>query len=161
MKLKPVRYWPIALFLILGSISVVSLAPLDTFLSRQKNGWSLPVALSPDTQSSWFPDIAADTTGLVHAVWSTSISTGVGQAYDVVMYAAAQPAAQWPAGRDLVALPSKGAVTRPTILVDKQGIVHLTFRSYTVYYSHVPVQLIAPAALLEPRPISSIDKGYF
>jgi hypothetical protein len=127
----------------------------------QDQGWSKALPLSSDIQSSWFPDVAADATGRVHVVWSSDIGTGVGQAYDVVMYAAAQSGAQWPAPQDIVALPSKGAVTRPTVLVDDQGILHLTFRSYTVFYSHAPVQAVSPTALLPPRLISSFENGYF
>ena len=123
--------------------------------------WSAPEALSPSSQSSWFPDIFADTAGQVDVVWSTGISTGAGQAYDVVMYTAAQRGVLWSTPQDIVALPSKGAVTRPAILVDNLGLLHLTYRSYTVYYSHVPVQAVGPALFISPRQISTVDDAYF
>jgi len=142
--------------LIAVKIPAISLAGV-----RQAVGWSEPFALSPDNQSSWFPDIAADAAGRVHVAWSTTLSTGVGQTYDVVMYASAQSGAAWSSPQDIAALPSKGAVTRPALLADDQGMLHLTYRSYTVFYSHAPVQSVVPAALLPARPISSIDNGYF
>src|SRR5258708_29436197 len=110
-------------------------APSMPFIAgRQPQAWSEPKLLSPDTQSSWFPDVAADASGRVHAVWSTSLSAGIGQAYDVVMYTASQDGAVWPPARDIVALPSKGAVTRPSLLTDTAGKLHMTYRSHTVYY---------------------------
>jgi hypothetical protein len=130
----------------------------------QAVGWSEPIALSPDTQSSWFPDIAADASGQVHVVWATSLATGVAEAYDVVMYATSQDGITWTSPNDIVALPSKGAVTRPSLWADNQGILHITFKSYTVYYSNAPVRSVSPESMRAPVPISSPNNnnnGYF
>jgi hypothetical protein len=147
--------------LLLASVILINIPAVALAAVRQAVGWSQPVALSPDTQSSWFPDIAADAAGRVHVAWSTTLSAGVGRAYDVVMYAAAPSGAPWPSPQDIIALPSKGAVTRPTLLADGQGLLHLTFRSYTLFYSHTPIQSVEPATLLSARPISTVDNGYF
>jgi len=155
------RRFSASLLLVLVLLITIYQPAIGSVPASPDADWSPPTPLSPTTQTAWFPDIAADAAGRVHVAWATTLSTGVGQAYDVVMYASAASGAPWPNAQDIVALPSKGAVTRPSLLADDQGLLHLTFRSYTVFYSHAPVQSPAPATLLPARPISSADNGYF
>jgi hypothetical protein len=132
--------------------------------SRQSTGWLVPQALSSEAASSWFPDIAADRSGQIHVAWSTSVSAGVGNAYDVVMYSVSRDGALWSPTRDIIALPSVGAVTRPNMLADDKGFLHLTFRSFTVYYTRAPLESVAPNTLLRPNPMSApenTNNAYF
>ncbi len=153
--------WWVSSLLLAAVFTIFSASALPTNAGPLSQTWSEPQLLSPDTQSSWFPDIAADASGRVHAVWSTSLSAGIGQAYDVVMYTASQDGVVWPPARDIVALPSKGAVTRPSLLTDTAGKLHVTYRSYTVYYTQAPADTVGPSTLLAARQISTPDNGYF
>lgn len=127
----------------------------------QSNGWSEPVALSDESTSSWFPDVAVDASGRIHVAWSGGAALYPSQAYDTVVYASSIDGRSWSAPLDIVALPSKGAVTRPALLSDSNGTLHMTYRSYMIYYTHGSVQAVRPLALLPARPISSGDNGYF
>jgi len=129
--------------------------------SAQAVEWSLPVPLSDETASSWFPEVAVDASGIVHVAWSSGVALGSGQAYDTVVYTASPDGQAWSAPLDVVALPSKGAVTRPMLLPDSAGTLHMTFRSYMIYYTHASTQAVNAPAMLPVRPISSGDNGYF
>lgn len=143
---------------------VLSLGP-SALAQAQSNPnlpvWEVPVRLSTEGQTSWFPDIATDPSGDVHIVWSSGISTGPGQAYDVVMYTKSNDGLRWTTPRDIAALSTKGAVTRPSILVDPQGVFHMTYRRYMIYYAHAPVQDISPQTFSVPYEVSSEENGYF
>ena len=129
--------------------------------SAQTGDWSLPVPLSNETASSWFPDITVDLGGEVHVAWSSGVALGSGQAYDTVVYVSTPDGLAWSAPLDIVALPSKGAVTRPMLLSDPAGMLHMTYRSYMIFYTHATTQAVSAPALLPARPISSGDNGYF
>jgi hypothetical protein len=163
--LRAVRALGIVFLLVAGLKATISVS------YGQTHGWSQPVLLSPGEQSSWFPDVAADMTGRVHVVWSANIRTGdddspVPEGYDVVMYTSAQDGQEWSEVADIVALPMEAggtAVTRPALLIDPQGVFHITFKSSTIYYSHAPVESISSAATswLSPRLISALQVGYY
>ncbi len=123
--------------------------------------WSEPLQLSTTGQSSWFPDVFADAAGTVHVVWSTGVSTGPRAVFDAVLYRSSQDGVNWTEAVDIAAIPTKGSVTRASILVDLQGLFHFTYKSYTVYYSRAPVLAIKPQNMLPPYEISSPDVGYF
>ena len=146
---------------VIAGVVLTSLLSGVRLASAQGGGWSNPVPLSSAATTSWFPDVAADLSGTVHVVWSSGVTFGFANSYDTVMYTNRQQGADWSTPLDIVALPSKGAVTRPTLLADPSGVLDMTFRSYTVYYSSAPAQSVATSTLLSPRPISSGDNGYF
>lgn len=123
--------------------------------------WSAPVRLSDLGMSSWFPDVVADQSGEVHIVWSSGISAGPGQAYDVVMYTKSEDGVRWTTPRDIAALETKGAVTRPAVLIDPLGKFHISYRRYMIYYAHAPVQEISPQTLSMPYEVSTEENGYF
>ncbi len=129
--------------------------------SSQATVWSTPIRLSKDGKFSWFPELAVDQTGRVHVVWAGGAFEGIGQAFDVVYYRSSDNGQDWTDIKDIVALPSKGAVTRPYILIDDEGLLHFTYRDYTVYYSNVPVDAIDPANMLPPFMLSLPDNGYY
>lgn len=129
--------------------------------SAQVVEWSLPVPLSDETTSSWFPEVAVDPSGMVHVAWSSGVALGSGKAYDTVVYTDSPDGQTWSAPLDVVALPSKGAVTRPMLLPDSVGTLHMTYRSYMIYYTHASTQAVSAPGMLPARPISSGDNGYF
>jgi len=118
----------------------------------QGTGWTSPVQLSVTGQFSWFPDIAADATGRVHVIWSSFIP-----GYDAVMYSSVDQDGTWSQPTDIIALPSTGAATRPTIFFGAVGTVHLVGRNDTImHYYRVPYHdLNAPAHWPVARVIQS------
>jgi hypothetical protein len=142
-------------------------APLAGPGAAQAPRWSDPVSMGP----GWFPDITADQAGNVHLAWSASVAkpnpddpTGrsvIG--YDQVMYAV-ESGGQWSKPIDIVALKMNGGseVTRPTLLADPQGILHMTYRGVFVYYSNAPVSMAGLATNWAPPYRFSEDQvSYF
>ncbi len=120
--------------------------------SAQDRSWSMPVALG----AYWFPDVAVDGSGRVHAVWSSGAD-----GFDTVMYAA-NSAGNWSRPVDIAAMrqiAGGSEASRPALLMDDRNVLQLTYRDTTVYYNQapaggagVPVYWRAPLA---------IDEGYF
>jgi len=142
-------------FLSVISISFLGLALTTRVSFGQGTGWSLPERISAKGQTSWFPDVAVDPAGTVHIVWSSGILD-----YDLVMHVAfltngtkedpIEIRAQYKTG---------GEATRPTLLADKNGILHLTFRDTQVYYSQVNASQAHSAKYWIPD--HTISEGYF
>jgi hypothetical protein len=148
-------------FLATLASALVLLGVIVPAAAAQVGEWSLPVPLSAENTSSWFPEVAVDRSGEVHVAWSSGVTLGIGQAYDTVVYTSSPDGQLWSAPLDVVALPSKGAVTRPMLLPDSLGTLHMTYRSYMIYYSHTSTQAVSSPSMLPARPISSGDNGYF
>ncbi|HAJ37844.1 MAG TPA: hypothetical protein DCL15_19415 [Chloroflexi bacterium] len=121
-------------------------------LSAQDQGWSTPVPLG----AYWFPDVATDASGRVHAVWSSGA-----EGFDTVMYAA-RNGATWSRAVDIMAMPQIAGgseASRPALLVDSDNTVHLTYRYTTIYYSQAPAGGAGvPGYWREPF---AIGEGYF
>lgn len=129
---------------------VVILFP--TALFAQDRGWSAPVPLG----AYWFPDVATDASGRVHAVWSSGA-----EEFDTVMYAAKSDNS-WSGAVDIMAMPqiSGGSeASRPALLVDPANNVHLTYRYTTIYYSQAPAGGAGVPGYW--RESFAIDEGYF
>lgn len=136
--------------------------------------WSEPIPLSSKRPSSWFPDIAVDSNGGVHVVWSSKVelesqdeTERAIDAYDVVMYTYSPNGIDWEEPFDLIAIPAtiEGVggyeVTRPSIIFDDEDKLHLVFRRSSVQYSQASLEGIREAAnWLEPRQMSSTS-GYY
>ena len=121
--------------------------------------WSQPVPLSQPGRKSWFPDVAADATGRVHVVWASDV-TG----YDTVMYTTSQDGLNWSAVNDIMALPQAAGseATRPTLLIDRHDLMHMTFRDTRVLYSQAPVaSAYLAGAWLSPHTMSASQVAYF
>lgn len=118
----------------------------------QQAGWSTPTALGP----YWFPDVAVDASGRVHAVWSYG-----GDGYDTVMYAA-NVEGVWSRPLDIAAMPQIAGgseASRPALLITSDNVVHLTYRDTTVYYTQAPAGGAGiPAYWRKPL---AIEEGYF
>lgn len=118
-------------------LAVLVSLTITTVAYGQPPRWSQPVPLSPSELSAWFPDVATDLTGQVHIVWSAAPGD-----YDTVMYTTSPDSQEWSAPTDIAALPQTAGseATRPSILIDPQGIFHLTYRYTTVYYSQARIE---------------------
>ena len=127
----------------------------------QESKWTEPKPLSSATAYSWFPDIAVDVYGNIHVVWA---SGSVG--YDSVLYTTSKNGSFWSAPNDIFAMPQNdlgSAATRPSLMVDKQSNLHVSFVDLTtVYYSNVQVWN-APFAQswVERMPMNSKQTSYF
>ena len=134
---------------------IVSLASVS-IAAGQTQGWSQPAPIA----QGWFPDVASDATGQVHVAWSSG-----GDGYNTVMYTNSQDGQTWSDLTDIAAHPQVDGgdeATRPALLVDQQGIFHVTFRYTSVYYSQAAVGLARLAsAWLGPDQVSGDEPAYF
>ncbi len=135
-----------------GAALLLALALFPVELSAQDRGWSAPTPLG----AYWFPDVATDASGRVHAVWSSGAD-----GFDTVMYAARTDGV-WSRAVDIMAMPQIAGgseASRPALLVDPDNNVHLTYRYTTIYYSQAPAGGAGvPGYWREPF---AIDEGYF
>lgn len=165
------------LYFILGAtLLLISTMRIPAALA-QVVGWSIPHRLGP----GWFPDILADQTGRVHVVWASRSdqiapqreATQIAAAdeadepfrgYDVVMYTTLLEGSQVDPALDVAALRQTGGTeaTRPSLLVDPRGYLHLSFRDTAVYYSHALADKAAAAdQWLRYIPVSTGHVAYF
>lgn len=141
----------------------------------ETTGWSKPIALSSSSPSSWFPSIAADESGNVHVVWASTIpgkplapgtqpSPDNPRGYDVVMYSTSSDGEDWTDPNDVMAFPqgTGSEATRPSVMTDTSGTLHMSFRDFDVFYSHVRADRATDAsAWLSPVKISTNGAGYY
>ncbi len=109
-----------------------------TTSAAQSVSWNAPITVSPSGTSSWFPEIIADRAGTVHVAWASGVS-----GYDAVIYTNTVNGEVWAPINDVAAsqiIGFRSAATRPAMVIDEQGFLHLTFvDTTTLYYSKVPV----------------------
>jgi hypothetical protein len=163
MAIKPVHPRVVQAFVAI-SVTLAGLAAALPTSYGQTPAWSQPVPLSSPEGKSWFPDVAADAAGQVHVVWASATKMEERQGYDVVMYAVSSNGQTWSQAIDIAALAQNPGTeaTRPTALVDQQGLFHLTFRYTDVFYLHAPVDsLSSTAPRLLPRRVSTANIAYF
>lgn len=135
------------LLLVLLLLSAILLATYSSVVAQSAGGWSQPQMISPQTFSSWFPNIVSDPAGGVHVVWGTGDDN-----YDLVMYTSKPLGGDWTPPIDIVAgarrLYSVGAATRPALAIGDDGLLRMTYRTDTgtIFYSQVPLGQAASAA---------------
>jgi hypothetical protein len=132
----------------------------------QSGGWQQPIQLSETGRFSWFPDVTTDASGRVHIVWSSAESR-----YDNVMYTTRLDAAggsdSWSRPVDVAAFRQgdlgESAATRPGIVVDKLGNLHLTYTDYgEIFHSKVFQDIaVSPQAWSEPQTVNTETSTYF
>jgi hypothetical protein len=163
MLLKRVWQWRS----LLGILAIGIFASTGVSFGQQ-NTWSEPVLMG----RGWFPTIAADITGRVHLAWSSTMTIDQSTSaqgdeyagYDVVMYASTMDGVDWDGNYDIAARKQSAGseVTRPSFFADMQGVLHMTFRDSTIYYSQAPVDQASIARLWSsPYPISVDQVAYF
>lgn len=160
-------YSPIAILKVIALIliAVGLIVPASVAFGQEvSNKWSEPIPLSSSNPSSWFPDIAVDANGRIHVVWSTSIRKeqpaleDLEAGNDVVMYTSSQDGLEWSDIASIAATPHYGYVTRPALLVDPQGYLHMSYRGENASIRHTRAPLDAarsPPAWRPPRQISA------
>lgn len=120
------------------------------------SGWSTPVALG----AHWFPDVVVDSMGRVHVAWASGDPD-----YDTVMYANSWDGNVWSEPNDVAAV-WNGEVreaTRPALLVDQAGMLHLTFQMNPLaFYTSAPLDNTTSAAAWSPlTQINNEQVAYF
>ena len=150
-------------FFISALLAIIGLSVTASITFSQDGNWSAPQVLSSEV-SSWFPDIATDPTGRVHVVWTSAVKTQEDELLlDAVLYTTSEDGRKWSEIVD-VQVPEfqAGEATRPTLYINRQGMMHMTFRGTKVYYSHVPVDTASEASMwLAPRQISLQPMTYY
>lgn len=139
-------------WLLLFLLPALLLALFPATVQAQGGAWSPPTPLG----AYWFPDVAVDPSGRVHAVWSSGT-----EGFDTVMYAA-RNGDVWSRPGDIVAIRQVAGgseASRPTLLADPDGNVHLTYRYTSVFHS----QAAAGGAAVPGywRTPTEIGEGYF
>lgn len=176
---------PVSDFLRIGMIWILLVAcasiwifPPGSIASAQgvSSAWTTPVALSTSTPSSWFPSIAADPSGRLHVAWASTLPAptppGPGtpsspqnpKGYDVVMYTTSEHGETWTSPVDIMAFgqATGSEATRPSLLADASGILHMSFRDFDVLYSRARADSAGDSATwLTPVKISTNGAGYY
>jgi hypothetical protein len=147
-----------------AALAAVPMMSASGMARTQVNGWAQPIQVSETGRFAWFPDITADASGRVHIAWSS------GEDYfDTVMYAT-DPGGSSPASRQPVnvaafqqAAPGDSAATRPGLVVDRSGILQLTYTDYGQIYLTQAYQGWAsrPQAWSDPKTVNFDTSTYF
>lgn len=155
----------------LVAILLILLGSVTTPVSySQTSAWSEPVPLSPAERSAWFPDIAVGPQGQIHVAWSAGAeikgedkNSAIVNSYTAVIYTTSLDGQEWSKPIDIAALPGPYAeVSRPTLLVDQRGMLHMTYRREPIFYSHSPEETAASSSSWSlPRQITVNEVGYF
>lgn len=157
--LKKTFYGKVLLALTVVLLAVGAGLTLPSASYAQSVNWSQAVPLSPDGEFAWFPDVAVDALGQVHVVWSAGSNR-----YDTVMYTTSKNGQEWSKVNDIFAfLQVAGSeASRPGLFIDRYDLIHMAFRSTTVYYSEVPAGSAYDAhSWLAPEPVSGAQVAYF
>lgn len=138
-----------------GVVARAILAVLLMMVSRQvlaqEGGWSVPVMISTNTASSWFPDVAVDGWGQPHVVWSSGRGTDERGQMDLLMYSSFADQG-WLEPNDIALTAYGGYTVRPAIAVDNGHTIHVTFRGETtIYYTSSPLSQAWDASSWTPR----------
>jgi hypothetical protein len=145
-------------------------SPAGVANAQNTGGWSEPQLMGP----GWFPDIAADSSGTVHLAWSSaimerdpnvpSLRPSHRRGYDLVLYRHTKDGVSWSETSDIVAFrQNEGSeVTRPNLLIDPDGIFHMTFRYNRVFYSNTRVEAAESAkSWTKYHPLSVDQVAYY
>ncbi|MGA9192853.1 MAG: sialidase family protein [Anaerolineales bacterium] len=141
----------------------------------QSPTWSVPIPLSNIASSSWFPDITADATGRLHVVWASTVErkpppgTPLGTerptSYDVVEYTSSLDGTDWAEPNEIIAFRqvNGGSIaTRPSLLADPNGTLHLAMVNFDVQYSRARIDRASDAgSWTTPVKISTNGDGYY
>lgn len=156
---------------------LVILLVLITILSRPvsdssaQEGWSKPTMLG----KGWFPDITSDITGRVHIVWASEVQlrdvatpvppTPIAyNGYDQVMYTYTQDGSHFSEVNDISAVKQDAGTeaTRPSIMADPNGNLHISYREIFLYYLQASIASAEQATSWRaPYQINSQNVGYF
>lgn len=130
----------------------------------QGRGWSQPFFVSPDTRSSWFPDLASAPDGSVHIVWASSRSIGpeLKDTLDLLYYRSLR-GDTWGEPNNISNPGVGGFATRNSIVAGPDGALNLLIRGQTTISFLRAPQLAAGRFLSwsEPRKINNLSTPYY
>lgn len=142
-----------------------TITPLPTFAAKgplpRASTWSKASMFSNPNQMGWFADIAADQAGGIYVVWASGLSTKTQQVYDVVLFSKTDDGTDWTKHLDIAGKLTEGSSTRPSILIDPSGMLHLTYHVSSIYYTHFPALAVQANNAPDPLEISLPKVGYF
>ncbi len=126
--------------------------------------WDQPMRVpSPDTSNSWFPDLAVDSQGNVHVVWSES-QAATDQLLESVYYSTWN-GNSWTQYNDIVA-PSPD-IRRTSLAIDGRDTLHLLYggsdsaENNRLAYKHAPAgQAYSSARWSEPEYLNDRGQSY-
>lgn len=127
----------------------------------QSSAWSSPIRISGDTKA-WFPDVQTDAAGRVHLVWAEEH-----QPWDVVVYATDADGQGFSKQVNATEVHSfqqfgGGEVTRPALVPDALGNLHMSFRQIEINYSRVAAsEVLDPRRWTLPYILSNGEPSYF
>lgn len=132
---KPLRLLQSLLPVILVGILLPGLQAIGQ-PALASGGWSAPFDLSDD-QFGWFPDVAADTQGMVHAIWGSGVrganpdpNDPDASSRDLLRYRVLRDG-RWSPMNDIAFTCVGGYTVRNSITVTPAGRVHVLFRNCT------------------------------
>ncbi len=146
------------------SLLAAGLGLVFTVSFGQESAWLEPTMLSVPSESGWFPHIAADPSGAVHVVWSSGRAVSAETVYDTVLYRWSRDGQAWSELNDIVAMlqVAGGEVTRPFMVSDETGVLHMSYRQTDAYYSSAYAPLAdSVAAWREPIQLTQQRVAYF
>lgn len=155
--------------LVVGLLIFIGLVPARHVSYGQSTNWTQPVTFE---RPGWFPEIATDASGRIYLAWSnmevfTTKGTRTSRSgYDVVFFTSSTTGDTWDTTNEIAALPQpvvgNSEVTRPSLLVDNKGIMHMMYRDMYVHYSQAPVVEAASARnWSKPWVMSTDTLSYF
>jgi hypothetical protein len=153
-----------SVFLILCMLIIVTIATPAMVIKAQGQGWTSPVQISGTTQSSWFPDIVISPDNHIHITWSSGVSRGEEAAdqIDLLLYSVLKDGL-WSKPNDIVNPGTGGFVSRHSIVMGRDGRLHLLVRSQLrIDYMQAPWdQATSAHEWGEPRKISNQSTTYY
>ena len=155
MKIQRLSAW-------FAFLAILTLFGASLQVTAQGNGWSEPVQLAGD-RSSWFADVAVDTNGGVHVVYSSS-QPRENEVFDwdVLMYRVLRNG-EWSPENDIASPGAAGSVVRNSLAMGRDGRLHALIRSdFRIDYMSAPLdQAESAAAWTAPRRINNGDLSYY
>ncbi|MGQ9875331.1 MAG: glycosyl hydrolase [Chloroflexus sp.] len=157
-------------------VFVLLIGIADKQTAHSQGFWTAPVELSPLQYGqvpperlerrygwSWLPDMTLGPDGSVHVVWygGLIVDQREGGTIDLVMYCRRNADGSWEPVRELLAPGVGGYTVRASIVLGRDGRLHLLYRAGTsIRYSSAPWDTaIQPQTWDEGRLVS--DSGYY
>jgi len=154
----------IAGLLLLAVCCLLLSAPAPLRVARaQTGGWDIPQNISNTPSKSWLPDIAVDSSGQLHVVWTEyPDNKEAGQWGDAIFYTM-WDGVSWSHPSDILVI-QNGFSHLPAIAVDSRGLLHVTWTdTVNIYHSQAWVQGSpwSAASWSSPVVISGGGRTYF
>jgi hypothetical protein len=132
--------------------------------TAQSNTWMKPLEISGTSESSWFPDITTGPEDSVHIVWASGFVRGKEQLdqVDLLFYRVFKDG-QWSKSNDITNPGNEGAANRSSIVIGRDGHLHLLVRSrLRINYLQAPWdRALSVQDWSTPRKINNMSTPYY